>query len=576
MANFGKIYESSWWGEGVCANTVGWGSSYKSIANCSDASFSYAEASYAKNGTDPTPTITGDAGGTFTATPAGLSINSSTGEVTLSTSTINSYTVKYTLSDGTFTTQTLGITAASFSSTKSMAYDGVDDEITLGSLEVNTDEAWSVSFWANLDSFSSATYPGVFKLKTDESSGFCCFFSDTGSYKGINFGANSFENIKTDGDISASLVGAWNNIILTYNGSGKTTLGNYSIYVNGSPVTAVASGAYGSVTNVSLIGDVTQRFNGNVDEFAVFQGTELTSGNATSIYNSGSPNNLDDLSTPPTAWYRMGENGSWKSPQWLLPENSNKDKISNYSFNFDGIDNEFSFGDIPFLRNGGSYFSISAWVLTTHITQAGYWKCRSATPDQMLLIRDTNRRCRFSIKSSTGGNIYVVSDGFDTIPTNTWTHIVATFDGTQSTATDKLKLYINGAYVSQTVTGSGTNLPQGSLTIVNEIGSTPLLNTGKINNVAIWDSTLTAANATTLYNSGTPVDILTLSPTTGWKLGEDATFSTNWTVPDAVGSFDATSANMTVEDRVGDAPNSSNNSVSYNMDEVDRETDVPS
>ena len=101
MANFGKIYESSWWGEGVCANTVGWGSSYKSIANCSDASFSYAEASYAKNGTDPTPTITGDAGGTFTATPAGLSINSSTGEITLSTSTINSYTVKYTLPDGT-------------------------------------------------------------------------------------------------------------------------------------------------------------------------------------------------------------------------------------------------------------------------------------------------------------------------------------------------------------------------------------------------------------------------------------------------------------------------------------------
>ena len=39
---------------------------------------------------------------------------------------------------------------------------------------------------------------------------------------------------------------------------------------------------------------------------------------------------------------------------------------------------------------------------------------------------------------------------------------------------------------------------------------------------------------------------------------------------------DFTSSNMTIEDRVGDAPNSSNNSLSYNMDEVDRETDVPS
>ena len=32
---------------------------------------------------------------------------------------------------------------------------------------------------------------------------------------------------------------------------------------------------------------------------------------------------------------------------------------------------------------------------------------------------------------------------------------------------------------------------------------------------------------------------------------------------------------MTIEDRVGDAPNSTSNAVSLNMDEVDRETDVP-
>ncbi len=32
MAN--EIYSSSWWGEGVCTNTIDWGSSYKSLANC--------------------------------------------------------------------------------------------------------------------------------------------------------------------------------------------------------------------------------------------------------------------------------------------------------------------------------------------------------------------------------------------------------------------------------------------------------------------------------------------------------------------------------------------------------------
>jgi hypothetical protein len=39
--------------------------------------------------------------------------------------------------------------------------------------------------------------------------------------------------------------------------------------------------------------------------------------------------------------------------------------------------------------------------------------------------------------------------------------------------------------------------------------------------------------------------------------------------------LDGTSANMTLSDRVGDAPNSINNVLSLNMVEVDRETDVP-
>ena len=132
MSDFGKIYESSYWGVGVCENTIGWGSSYKSIANCTDASFSYAESSYATNGTDPTPTITGDAGGTFTATPEGLSINASTGEITLSTSSINSYTVRYTLPDATFAEQSLAITAPAFASTQSFSFDGVDDYFVTG------------------------------------------------------------------------------------------------------------------------------------------------------------------------------------------------------------------------------------------------------------------------------------------------------------------------------------------------------------------------------------------------------------------------------------------------------------
>jgi hypothetical protein len=78
-----------------------------SITSLDDASFSYDDALYCPNGTDPTPTITGVPGGTFSA-GVGLSINATTGEIDLSASTEGTYTVTYT---------TIGICTNSFDQT---------------------------------------------------------------------------------------------------------------------------------------------------------------------------------------------------------------------------------------------------------------------------------------------------------------------------------------------------------------------------------------------------------------------------------------------------------------------------
>ncbi|WP_299012304.1 Ig-like domain-containing protein [uncultured Polaribacter sp.] len=60
-----------------------------------NASFSYDTNSYPISGSDPTPIITGESGGTFSST-SGLSINSSTGLIDVSNSSLGSYTVTYT------------------------------------------------------------------------------------------------------------------------------------------------------------------------------------------------------------------------------------------------------------------------------------------------------------------------------------------------------------------------------------------------------------------------------------------------------------------------------------------------
>ena len=80
------------WGQAAVNNTIGfgqggknsatgWGETYvdswggdTDVAGVS-ADFSYPASSYAQDGVNPTPTITGASGGTFSATPAGLTLN---------------------------------------------------------------------------------------------------------------------------------------------------------------------------------------------------------------------------------------------------------------------------------------------------------------------------------------------------------------------------------------------------------------------------------------------------------------------------------------------------------------------
>ncbi|WP_300665432.1 T9SS type A sorting domain-containing protein [Fluviicola sp.] len=97
----------------VLTATNQWGSKASSpfvvtVNNQLDATFSYSNATYCSNAGNQTPTVV-DAG-TFTATPAGLSINSTTGVVDLAASTTGTYTVTNTASGACPDTKTTSIT----------------------------------------------------------------------------------------------------------------------------------------------------------------------------------------------------------------------------------------------------------------------------------------------------------------------------------------------------------------------------------------------------------------------------------------------------------------------------------
>ncbi|QCE41464.1 T9SS type A sorting domain-containing protein [Psychroserpens sp. NJDZ02] len=92
-------------GEGGCVTPGVCGTVTINTTAREDASFSYGAPSYCVDSVDPTPTVTGVVGGTFSSA-GGLSINANTGTIDVSASIPNNYTVQYNspgLCDGTET-----------------------------------------------------------------------------------------------------------------------------------------------------------------------------------------------------------------------------------------------------------------------------------------------------------------------------------------------------------------------------------------------------------------------------------------------------------------------------------------
>jgi hypothetical protein len=83
------------------------------VTPATTATFAYSGATYCASGTNPTPTVTGTSGGTFSSA-SGLSLNATTGAINLSASTPGSYTVTYTVAGtcGSLATALVTITAA--------------------------------------------------------------------------------------------------------------------------------------------------------------------------------------------------------------------------------------------------------------------------------------------------------------------------------------------------------------------------------------------------------------------------------------------------------------------------------
>ena len=470
---------------------------------------------------------------------------------------------------------------APFLNTYSTLFDGIDDYVDCGNgASLNITGSITISCWMK----TTNTGPRKLIMKDD--------------------GTNRSYQIQTNRLSSGAITYFWlgGGIIKTVSSGTPDHIvdGNWhhvvSVFKSGQYIRMYVDGIQGGNTNVTetTLDSANTPFtiasnfpgtlpiDGNVDEVSVFD-RALEAVEIANLYNSGTPTDLSLLPTPPVAWYRNGDNGAYKSPQWLIPSNENKDKLSNYSFELDGIDdyidcgdsNDFSFGD----GSTDSAFSVSAWIkIKSFGTNNVVFSKDSGLPNREYAIGFFQgfKNLRFYIKDN-GGNNQQSIDSTTLFALDTWYNITCTYDGSGgSNAADGMNIYVNSVLETPTNVIKGTYTAMSNTTAPVNIGrygaaASPL--NAKVDQLSLYASELSQSDVTDIYNGGEPTTIS--GAVAHYKMGEEATFSTNWTVPDAVGSNDGTSNAMNIFDRVGEAPSSENNALSYNMDLVDRVTDVP-
>ena len=195
---------------------------------------------------------------------------------------------------------------SSFINDYSMQFDGVDESLIYAGnapTAVRSTTNFSISFW-HKDGISQDAW---WSFKNSSSNRFICY--NNGSKYRFYFGIGANVAFET---IALTMTG-WHNVIFTFDGTASQN-DKCRVYVDGvdrTPATLAATGITTQSTyenfrvmNSAYYGNQS----GNMDELSIFDYT-LNSTQASAIYNSGTPTDLDNTSgvTAPAHWWRMGD-----------------------------------------------------------------------------------------------------------------------------------------------------------------------------------------------------------------------------------------------------------------------------
>ena len=227
------------------------------------------------------------------------------------------------------------LTSSPFSNEYSLAFDGVNDYVTFGDKNDfsfgngTSDTPFSVSAWIKMVDASKFRILG----KSASGAGNIEWLFFVGGTDKLTF--TLFDNagsiqIKRESAAITSDEGSWINVVGTYNGSGSNT--DINLYINGVDAndSAGGNGTYVAMHNgtgalemgrfVSDSGNADYS-DGNIDEVSLWN-KELSAGEVTAIYNSGTPTDLSAASNLVGYWRNGDTAGTSVYP--VIEDNSTK------------------------------------------------------------------------------------------------------------------------------------------------------------------------------------------------------------------------------------------------------------
>jgi len=194
----------------------------------------------------------------------------------------------------------------------------------------------------------------------------------------------------------------------------------------------------------------------------------------------------------------------YDSGVWRTFANEAASFSNTYSVDFDGTNDYMDAGNDSSLSISGD-LTLSAWInLDSLGAFQGIISKRSSTTNYQLFIRNTNVLSFYDGRIATNDNTALTA--------GSWIHVAVVVSGSSAS------FYRDGSF-SSTGSGISVNSNTANLTIGEILGGSFL--NGKVDEVSVFDSALSASDITSIYNSGVPGDLTSLSPVGWWRMGDN-------------------------------------------------------